>query len=73
MCCHNETEVANQIYCLTHSRYTDTGPTSPSSDPITQVPGRVAIGVSIFRSLIGLDWEKLVLVNTGTDVVPVLA
>ena len=25
----------NQTYCLTQSHYTDTGPTSPSTDPIT--------------------------------------
>ena len=30
-CCHTEIEVADQ----TQSQYTDTGPTSPSADPIT--------------------------------------
>ena len=39
-CCHTEIEVANQTFHLTQSQYTDTGPTSPSTDPIT--PGRVA-------------------------------
>ena len=34
-CCHTETEVADQTCCLTHSQYTDTGPTSPSADAIT--------------------------------------
>ena len=34
-CCHTETEIADQTFCLTHSQYTDTGPTSPSADPIT--------------------------------------
>ena len=33
-CCHNEIEVADQHFYLTQSQYTDTGPTSPSSDPI---------------------------------------
>ena len=33
--CHNEIEVADQTFNLTQSRYTDTGPTSPSTDPIT--------------------------------------
>ena len=34
-CCHNEIEVADQTFYLTQSQYTDTGPTSPSADPIT--------------------------------------
>ena len=36
-CCHIEIEVTNQTYYLTHSQYTETGPTSPSADPI--MPG----------------------------------
>ena len=36
-CCHTETEVADQTFYLTQSQYTDTGPTSPSTDPI--MPG----------------------------------
>ena len=35
MYCHTEIEVADQTFHLTHSQYTDTGPTSPSTDPIT--------------------------------------
>ena len=34
-CCHTEIEVSDQIFYLTQSQYTDTGPTSPSADPIT--------------------------------------
>ena len=34
--CHIEIEVADQTFYLTQSQYTDTGPTSPSTDPITQ-------------------------------------
>ena len=34
-CCHTEIEVAGQTFCLTQSQYTDTGSTSPSTDPIT--------------------------------------
>ena len=34
-CCHTEIEVADQTFRLTQSQYTDTGPTSPSTDPIT--------------------------------------
>ena len=37
MCCHTEREVADQTFHLTPSQYTDTGPTSPSADPI--MPG----------------------------------
>ena len=33
-CCHTEIEVADQTFHLTQSQYTDTGPTSPSTDPI---------------------------------------
>ena len=33
--CHTETEAADQTFHLTQSQYTDTGPTSPSADPIT--------------------------------------
>ena len=52
-CCHTEIEVADQTFHLTQSQYTDTGPTSPSTDPIThQAPGRVATGVPIFKSLV---------------------
>ena len=36
-CCHTEIEVADQTFYLTQSQYTDTGPTSPSTDPI--IPG----------------------------------
>ena len=34
-CCHTEIEVADQTVHLTQSQYTDTGPASPSTDPIT--------------------------------------
>ena len=49
-CCHTEIEVADQTFYLTQSQYTDTRPTSPSADPI--MPGRVATGVPIFKSLV---------------------
>ena len=32
---YTEIEVADQTFCLTQSQFTDTGPTSPSADPIT--------------------------------------
>ena len=36
-CCHAEIEVAGQTFYLTQSQYTDTGPASPSAEPI--IPG----------------------------------
>ena len=34
-CCHTEIEAADPTFYLTQSQYADTGPTSPSTDPIT--------------------------------------
>ena len=34
-CCHTEIEGADQACYLTQPQYTDTGPTSPSADPVT--------------------------------------
>ena len=34
-CCHTKIEGADQTFYLTQSQYPDTGPTSPSADPIT--------------------------------------
>ena len=36
-CCHTEIEVPDQTFYFTQSQYTDTGPTSPSADPL--MPG----------------------------------
>ena len=58
-CCHTEIEVADQTFRLTQSQYTDTGPTSPSTDPIMPGTCRVAAGVPIFKSLVWLDPEKI--------------
>ena len=38
-CCHTEIEVADPTFYLAQSQYTDTGPTSPSADPISITPG----------------------------------
>ena len=35
MCCHIEIEAADQTFYFTQLQYTDTAPTSPSTDPIT--------------------------------------
>ena len=34
-CCHTEIEFADHTLYLTQSQFSDTGPTSPSTDPIT--------------------------------------
>ena len=34
-CCHTEVETADLTFYLTQSQYIDTGPTTPSADPIT--------------------------------------
>ena len=44
-CCHTEEEIADETCCLTRSRF-DAGPTSPSADLMTPVPGRVASRVT---------------------------
>ena len=35
MCCHTEIEAADPTFHLIQSQHTDTGPTSPNTDPIT--------------------------------------
>ena len=39
-CCYAEIEVADQIFYLTQSQYTDTEPTSPSAHPISLGAGQ---------------------------------
>ena len=55
-CCHTEIEVADPSFYLTQSQYTDTGPASPSADPITPGArgrgGGVATRVPIFKPLV---------------------
>ena len=48
-CGHTELEDADPTFHLTQSQYTDSGPTSPSVDPIT--PGWVSTAVPIFKSM----------------------
>ena len=51
--CHTEIEVADRIFYLTQSLYTDTRPTL-----YRQGPGGVATWLSIFKWLVLLDPEK---------------
>ena len=55
-CNHTEIEVADQTFQLTQSEYTDTGPTSHSTHPIT--PGTWQGSQWSAKSLIVLDLEK---------------
>ena len=48
-CCHTEIEVADPTFYLTQSQYTDTGPTSPSTDPITPGAWQGSHWSAIFR------------------------
>ena len=51
-CCHTEIEVADQTFHLTQSQYTDTGPTSPSADPITPGARQGSHWSAMFKSLV---------------------
>ena len=48
MYCQTEIEVADQIFYLTQSQYTDTWSTSPSAHPTMPGARQVATGVPIF-------------------------
>ena len=51
-CCHTEVEAADPTFHLTQSQYTDTGPTSPSADPISPGAWQGTTGVPIFKPLV---------------------
>ena len=51
-CCHTEIEDADQTFHPTRSQYTDTGPTSPSTDPMAPGAWQVATGMPILKSLV---------------------
>ena len=48
-CCHTEMEVADQTFHLTQSQYTDTGPTSPSTDSVTPGTWQGSAGCANFE------------------------
>ena len=56
-CCHTEVEAADQTFFLIKSQYTDTGPISPSADPITPDAWQGSHW-SASESLVWLDLEK---------------
>ena len=60
-CCHTKIQVADQTFYPTQSQYTDTGLTSPSTDPI--MPGMVATGMPNFKSLDDSTWKNPVAAN----------
>ena len=59
-CCHTEVQVADRTCYLTQSWCTDTGPTSPSTDPISQAPGSATTRVSVLKA------EVTGMTQTGT-------
>ena len=57
-CCHTEIEVEDPTFYLTQSQYTDTGPTSPSTDPVTPSAWQGSHWSANFKSLVTIDSEK---------------
>ena len=68
-CCHTEIEAADQTFYLTQSQCTDTGPTSPSTDPIMPVAskGRLTDQVREERLLITSVREDLLIMSARED------
>ena len=58
MCCHTVIEVADQTFYLAQSQCTDTGLTTPSTDPITPGAWQGSHWSANFKSLVWLDLEK---------------
>ena len=59
-------QVADQTCSLTQSQYSDTKPTSPSTDPVMPgMCGRVAMRVPNFKSLVWLDPRSVALVKNA--------
>ena len=56
--CHTEIEVADQIFYLTQSQCTDTGPTSPSADPITPGAWQGSHWSHWYDSTTNKSWRK---------------
>ena len=57
-CCRTKTELADQTFHLTQSQYTDTGPTSPSTNPITPGAWQGSHWSANFKPLVWLDPRK---------------
>ena len=58
-CCHTEIEVADQTLYLTQIRYTDTGPASPSADPIPPDAWHGSHWNVNLNPWYGLTWKKI--------------
>ena len=56
--CHTEIQVTDQTCYLTQSQYTDTGPSNPSTDPITPSVWQAGQQSTNLESLVRLDREK---------------
>ena len=57
-CCHTKIEAACQTFYLTQSQYTDTGPISPSAEPVTPGAWHGSHWIAIFKSLVWVDPDK---------------
>ena len=58
-CCHTEIEVADPTCHLIQSCFTDIGPTSPRTDPITSGAWQGSHWSTNFKSLVWLDPRKI--------------
>ena len=65
-CCHTEVETADQTFYLTQSQYTDTGPTSPSADPIMPGAWQGSHWSAIF-SVTGMTRPRKIAVQAGFE------
>ena len=57
-CCHTEIEAADPAFHRTQSQYTDTGPTSPSTDPIMPGAWQGSHWSTSLKWLVWLSLEK---------------
>ena len=65
-CCHTEIEAADQ----TQSQYTDTGPTSPSTDPKTPDPWQGRHWSTNFQVTDQYDWTREIMRGDKTGMEP---
>ena len=65
-CCHTEIEVADPTFYLTQSQYTDSGPTSPTTDPITPSTWQGSHWSANFE-VIGMTWPGKILSQVGFE------
>ena len=67
MCCHTETEAADQTLYFSQSPYTDTGPTSPSTDTIMPDAWHGCHWREFLSGLYDSTWKKFPKKKVGTQ------